>query len=169
MTHSEHELAAAAEPGELLLYRPFEGPGYDPARGVFVVDPDHELILVINYAWFDPAKREPVDAYMVSVFDSLCRDQHPGYVGGSIVIEVDEAWTMSAWRDEDSIVRFYRSSAHSKAIDAALASVFHTRPARLKVAARDVPLDWAHAKQLCSRLSADPNISRRGLHLDRPG
>lgn len=158
---------SASEGEEVLLYHPFVGPGYDPERGVLRAAPDEELLVVINYAWFDAHKREPIDTHMVRVFESLCSDPHPGYVGGSIIIYAEDAWTMSAWRDEESILRFYGSQAHAAAIDAALPSVFHTRPARLKVAAREVPLSWERAKQLCMNLIPDPKVSRRGLHRDR--
>lgn len=154
------------QPGETVIH-PFAGPGYDPLHGVIGSAPDDEVLIVINYAMFDPRKREPVDTYMLRVFESLGRGVHPGYIGGSIILGFDDAWTMSAWRDEDSIVAFYGSKAHSEAMAAALPSVEDTRPARLSVPAREVPLRWEHAQALCLKLGSTPGVSRRGLHRDR--
>ena len=152
--------------GQHERFYPFVGPGYDPNSGVLDAEPGDEIIIVINYAEFDPKLRKPVDTNMVHVYEGLARGDAPGYIGGSIILGFDEAWTMSAWRDEPSIVAFYSSPAHTQAIERSLPSVFFTRPARLRVPAREVPLDWGRAKAVCAQLGPDPQILRRGLHRD---
>lgn len=151
------------QPGEEVEY-PFCGPGFDPENGV--IGEEGEVFVVINYAIFDQAHRAAVAEHMLRVLESLSEGHHPGYIGGSVIVGYDDAWTMSAWRDEASVVAFYGSSVHREAMQVVLPFVEETLPARTKVAARDVPLSWSAAKALCLNLAPNPAVSRRGLHHD---
>lgn len=105
------------------LATPFAGPGYDPKRGVTLTGTGDTVIIGITNAVLRPFKRTAFDDYTRQVLKSL--PANDGYVGHSVRSRIfgNEVWTMTVWRDEQSLDAFVRSDRHRAAIREGLAGV----------------------------------------------
>lgn len=70
--------------------------------------------------------------------------EQPGLVGHAKRMELfgDQAWTVSVWQDEASLLAFVQSTAHRRAMAEAGDSFIDARFARLKVSRSSLPLPW---------------------------
>lgn len=67
-----------------------------------------------------------------------------GYLGGSIRREFfgDYAWTVTVWKDEDSLEKFIFDREHTRAMKEGDAAVAKGKFLRMWKPAREVPIDW---------------------------
>ncbi len=89
------------------------------------------------------------------VADSM--DRQPGLLGYSLRRELfgHQAWTMTAWQDQQSIASFASSGIHQQAIDTSYASLNAVRFARFETTLDELPLDWDTALELLETSASD--------------
>lgn len=89
----------------------------------------------------------------VDLVTATLREQ-PGFIGVSLRREIlgDTTWTMTVWRDEESLDAFVRSDTHQEAIAAAFGALAGARFVRFEVNGGDLPVDWDAALE---RLETD--------------
>lgn len=94
------------------------------------------------------------------VFWSRSRDvvrslaDRPGLVGYTIRLEPlgTRIWTMTVWRDDQSLAAFLADSTHRRAATEGMPSLADARFARVRVARAEAPLAWPDA---VARLARD--------------
>ena len=128
---------------------PFRGPGYDRGSGVTVAGNNTVIVSLTNAVLHDDGKlRDTFDRYVEQVVDSL--EGREGLVGYSLRRQLlgNEAWTMTVWRDENSLRQFVNSGPHQAAIREAFPSLKSARFARVEVSRDEIPISWERAEQL---------------------
>ncbi|MEL6607194.1 MAG: hypothetical protein AAFP88_03020 [Bacteroidota bacterium] len=91
-----------------------------------------------------------------AVIDSLKRGEHPGLLGHAVRVEIlgKASWTMTVWKDEESLNNFVRSPIHQKAIREGFAALQDANFARVKRALKDIPLSWAEVEAILTAQNA---------------
>ena len=94
---------------------PFSGPGRTPEGG--------SVYVAVTNAVLHPDKRRAFDEHTRRVVASL--PSHNGYLGHSVRGRIlgNEVWTMTVWRDEESLDAFGESPVHRTAIREGLGGV----------------------------------------------
>ena len=120
---------------------PFEGPGYDPDRGL-TTDAPGPYVAVVTEAVVSSDGHDLFDQHVEQIEDDLA--DRPGLVGVSLRGEVfgDTRWTLSVWEDEAALGAFLGGQAHGAAMGAAHRSTDRVRSARWTVSRAQVPPDW---------------------------
>lgn len=77
-------------------------------------------------------------------------ESNNGYLAGSIRREIfgSNAWTMTVWKDEDSIDNFIYSQEHERAMKEGAPAVKKGRFFRIRKQWRELPLAWEEAINL---------------------
>lgn len=127
------------------IARPFEGPGYDPGRGVTAGPEVQEAVVMLTWARLDGDKRDAFDDHIDIIMERI--DTQPGLIGSSFRIEIlgDEVWTMSAWENAEALRRFVKSELHLDAMVAGAPAVVDMKFSQLTVPRRDIPISWDRA------------------------
>ncbi len=130
---------------------PFEGPGYDPERGL-LTDAPGPFLAVVTEATVAEGQRGPFGDRAEDIEAELIRA--PGLVGASLRGELlgDARWTLSVWEDGAALGRFVGGEAHARAIQDADALTDEVRTARWELGRAEVPPDWDEALE---RLEAE--------------
>ncbi|HEX8876543.1 MAG TPA: antibiotic biosynthesis monooxygenase family protein [Phycisphaerales bacterium] len=120
--------------GSCALATPFSGPGRSS-------DGDRVFVAVTN-AVLHPDKRRAFDDHTRRVIESL--PSHEGYLGHSVRGRVlgNEVWTMTMWRDEESLDAFIESPVHRTAIREGLSGVRTAKFLRFEWS-DETPPGWA--------------------------
>jgi len=124
---------------------PASGPGLDGLSRS--LDPATPVIVAITHVTVeadDDARRRFWAA------NALVADQikaAPGLLTHSLRRQPfgDEGWTLSVWRDTDSLLAFKRSGAHQAALTGVYDAFADARFARLRMPAGEVPKTWDEA------------------------
>ena len=92
----------------------------------------------------------------MAVIDSLKRGEHPGLLGHAVRVEIlgKASWTMTVWKDEESLNNFVRSPIHQKAIREGFAALKDAKFARVKRAVKDIPLSWTEVETILTAQNA---------------
>ncbi len=132
----------------------FRGPGYDRAKGVTLPDAPQRVVVALTYATLDRATRGPFDSHSVGIVKRM--DEHPGLIGYSVRVQFfgDEIWTMSVWRDHESVDAFVASRIHQDAIDNGMPAVRVAKFHRFEVPAESIPPSWAEIERILAELPA---------------
>ncbi|MDJ0779791.1 MAG: antibiotic biosynthesis monooxygenase [Gammaproteobacteria bacterium] len=146
-------LAMAVFATGCAISTPFGGPGFDRERGVTAVAADERVIVALTHAVLGE-RRQAFDRQVGLVADTLPSQQ--GLIAYSLRKELlgNEAWTMTVWRDEESLQRFVRSSAHQQAIRSSAGELAAVRFSRFEVPASSLPLGWDEALEYLAGNSA---------------
>ena len=132
--------------GGCVVASPFEGPGFSRS-GALDDALEGPLIASVTYARIkdDGVSRRTFFANADAVEAAL--PQQPGFVGFSKRADLlgNEAWTLTVWRDRESLLAFVNGAVHRRAVQAAWDSFDDARFARLTIAAADMPLGWDRA------------------------
>lgn len=134
-------VAAACLPS-CRLAMPFSGPGYSRSAGVTLPDAGETVVVAITHAVMDGEKRGSFDEGTRRVDESLAtRD---GFIGRSLRTRVlgNEAWTMTVWRDEESMEAFVSSPVHRRAIREGMPALKSARFLRFTIPVGEVPPSW---------------------------
>lgn len=146
--------ACALTTGTLLLFAlpsctlatPFRGPGYSPSDGIdMTVATGDSVVVAITHARLDRAKKRLFFDEVDKIAATL--DQQPGFIGSSLRFRVlgNEAWTLTAWRDEDSLLDFVVSDVHQDAIDVGRPATTLERTHHFEVPITELPIPWERA------------------------
>lgn len=116
------------------LATPFSGPGRTPDGG--------PVFVAVTNAVLHPDKRRAFDEHTRRVIASL--PAHDGYLGHSVRGRVmgHEVWTITVWRDEESLDAFVESPVHRTAIREGLGGVRTAKFLRFEWPG-DRPPSWA--------------------------
>lgn len=138
--------AALSLPG-CEVWTPFRGPGYSRSKGVTLSDVGDHVVVALTHATLDPANRGVFDDYTQHVLESL--PQSEGLVGYSVRKQLlgNEVWTMTVWRDHDSIDRFVTAPSHKEAMRQGMAPVLEAQFHRMEWPAASVPPSWSDMKR----------------------
>lgn len=112
---------------------PIEGPGPDQSARTVIVSVTHAQLNDERKVFFDRAGE---------VLESL--EGRDGYVGSSIrrSLSGNEAWTMTAWRDEIALRNFQYDEVHARAVREGERSMTAFRTVRFEIPAQQWPLNW---------------------------
>lgn len=128
---------------------PFKGPGY-AAGAVTHPTPDDRVLVGLTYirTGDDSDKNRVFWDQVDNVYQNIA--QQPGLIGFSIRKEVfgNQGWTMSVWRDEQSLDQFVASPVHRQAMQEGLPALAQTAFLRFYVAKERIPLPWDEAEAL---------------------
>lgn len=82
------------------------------------------------------------------VVDSL--PQQAGYLGHRLRFKIfgGEVWTMTVWKDEQSLKNFMYGDAHHTAIQEGFAALKYFQGATITVKRSEVPISWDRAEQI---------------------
>jgi heme-degrading monooxygenase HmoA len=94
---------------------------------------------------FNPINLATFWSRVMDVRSSL--DTNPGYLGGSIRRQLigSKAWTMTVWKDSDSLDDFIYSKTHEKAMKDGAPAVNKSIFYRIKKKWKEIPIDWETA------------------------
>jgi heme-degrading monooxygenase HmoA len=128
------------------IAQPFRAPGLAEAGpGPYLV--------VLTQASLTDAPDAAQDFFAIS--DALERDMRTraGYIGHARRKQIfgDTAWTMTVWRDVDSMLAFVNGPAHGQAMRRTGDLVKDARFARTWIAADALPLSWEDAELLLAQ------------------
>lgn len=144
--------------GGCSLSTPFSGPGVESSAT------DQQLIVGVTHATLpeDRDGRALFWAHVNKVEASL--PQQPGFVGFAKRAQVfgNQAWTLTFWHDEPSLLAFVRSPAHQAAIRDSATVLAGARFARFTVSADELPIDWTRALQALEQQQAVSNQETTG-------
>ena len=104
------------------------------------------VFVAVTNAVLDPAKRRAFDEHTRRVVASL--GSHEGYLGHSVRGRLlgHEVWTMTVWRDEESLDAFVGSPVHRTAIREGLAGVRTAKFLRFEWSEQRPP-SWAEIER----------------------
>lgn len=90
-----------------------------------------------------------------TVIDSL--PIHSGYLGHKVRRKLfgNEAWTMTVWKDEESLNGFVRGDKHGEAIQNGLDAVAKARFVRFTIERSKMPLSWDDAQKIMNEKGRD--------------
>jgi heme-degrading monooxygenase HmoA len=129
---------------------PFRGPGYDSEAAQSI---DQEVIVALTHVVLgaDSAINQRFWDFVFSIEKQLPNTK--GALGHSIRKKLfsDEGWTMSIWRDEESLSAFVNSGLHKRAVDEAGSAIKTVRYARVKLPKSQTPISWEAAEELLDK------------------
>jgi heme-degrading monooxygenase HmoA len=131
-----------------------------PFRGTDALDnlPPETLVTVgmTHVTNGDDSKKNDVFwDHTYAVIDSL--PTHAGYLGHKVRKEIfgNEAWTMTVWKDEESLNGFVRGDKHGEAIQNGLDAVAKARFVRFTIERSKIPLPWDEAEKIMNEKGRD--------------
>jgi heme-degrading monooxygenase HmoA len=131
---------------------PFSGPGYSRSEGVTLPGAGETVVVAVTHAVVDNSKRGPFDEGTRRVDESL--SSLDGFIGRSLRIHLfgNEAWTMTVWRDEESLDAFVASTTHRRAIRDGMPALKSARFLRFRIPTREVPPSWGDVLKRLDRV-----------------
>ena len=117
-------------------------------EGVAGLDDDHLLTVAITEAHHAAIGRDRSNFWHHTKAVAKQMDQHSGLVQYALRRELfgTRAWTLSVWKDEDSLNRFYWSRVHAQAMAVATDGLSGGKFARLQIPASEIAeLSWDRA------------------------
>jgi hypothetical protein len=125
------------------------------------LEADREVLVVFTHVVLgeDDSLNELFWRYTFQIEQSL--SQARGVVGHSVrkKIFAEEAWTMSAWEDEQSMNEFVRSGLHAEAAVKAGGAISRVEYARMRVRISQLPLSWSVAESALSAQNKSSEIA----------
>ena len=132
--------------GGCVLATPFEGPGFSKRAGP-ASDLEGPLVASVTYAVISDEgdNRQVFFDYVEKVEDILVTQ--PGLVGYSRRADFlgNEAWTLTVWRDRESLLAFVNGQEHRRAVKQAWDTFDDAKFARLEVQPDELPIQWERA------------------------
>jgi len=139
-------VASSLALGGCVFATPFEGPGFSKGAGP-AADLEGPLVASVTYAVIsdEGENRRTFFDYVEKVEDILVTQ--PSLVGYSRRADFlgNEAWTLTVWRDRESLLAFVNGTEHRRAVKEAWDTFDDARFARLEVQPEDLPLQWERA------------------------
>ncbi|MEL6823720.1 MAG: hypothetical protein AAFP70_18335 [Calditrichota bacterium] len=115
-----------------------------------ITEKHDSLLVVITYAKTgkDGDKNNAFWDNVSKVYDSM--DSQSGLVGYSIRRELfgDQAWTMTVWREEESLKKFVSGAVHLKAMREGTGALADMLFARKRIAVSEIPISWEAAESI---------------------
>lgn len=118
---------------------PFSGPGVHQP-----VPAEAQVVLSVTHITLRPERERRAQFWQSVARIDAALPAQPGLIGYAKRRELfgDEAWTVTAWRDEDRLRAFVRGATHVDAMAGAVDSIVDARFARVSVPAARLPLPW---------------------------
>lgn len=136
-------LMGALALGGCAVSTPFHA--FDPAALRQAGDTRAVISLTLAVLNDDDAAQDVFWRYVEHVETTL--PSQPGIIGFSKRTELfgNQAWTMTVWRDEKSLIAFLGAPAHRAAVRDAMGALADAKFVRRSINIADVPMDWAIA------------------------
>ena len=125
-----------------------------PFRRFESVSPDAKVIVTLSVVEHRKGQRKPFFEDTKRVLADL--PNQSGLVGYSFRFQLigNRAWTMTAWKDESSRVRFSKSPLHLDAVRNSSKTAQNMRFTSVTVPASSLPMNWDEAIRLLGEASA---------------
>jgi hypothetical protein len=125
-----------------------------PFRRFESVSPDAQVIVTLSVVEHRKGQRKPFFEHTKRVLADL--PNQSGLVGYSFRFQLigNRAWTMTAWKDEASRVRFSKSPLHLDAVRNSSKTAQNMRFTSVTVPASSLPMSWDEAIRLLGEASA---------------
>jgi len=125
-----------------------------PFRRFESVSPDAQVIVTLSVVEHRKGQRKPFFEDTKRVLADL--PNQSGLVGYSFRFQLigNRAWTMTAWKDEASRVRFSKSPLHLDAVRNSSKTAQNMRFTSVTVPASSLPMSWDGAIRLLGEASA---------------
>ncbi|MDJ0951410.1 MAG: hypothetical protein QNJ94_21065 [Alphaproteobacteria bacterium] len=135
--------------GGCAISTPFRGPGYDPNKGVTLEGEGKVVVSLTEAVLRADGERRPVFWANVGRVEASLEGRE-GLVGYAMRRQLfgNQAWTMTVWADEASLIAFVESAAHQTAIREAGGALEAARFARVAIDREDIPISWERALEL---------------------
>jgi heme-degrading monooxygenase HmoA len=126
---------------------PFRGPGFDDDVGALAEVPQ-SVVVAITAGRIEAGGASAFAARLDEVLAAL--PANDGLVGFSVRRELfgDRIWTLSAWRDDDSLDRFLASPEHVRAVREGGVPRSSVVFVRVPLPKALLPLSWPQAERL---------------------
>lgn len=112
--------------------------------------PEKEVVLALTEVHITGQSKDKSTFWdrVMSVRNSL--ESNPGYLGSAIRREIfgSRAWTMTVWKDEESLDAFVYSREHERAMKDGAPAVKKALFYRSKRKWKEIPIDWKEAEAL---------------------
>ena len=144
--------------------RPFQGPGFDPERGVTAPGAGATVVVGVTYGKVAPGSGRRFSEQLGRVRTSL--EDQPGLIGHAVRKHLfgREVWTLSVWTDEDSLDTFLEQAVHREASREGGIPRTAVRSRRAVVPASELPLSWSWAEELLADELAEPQAPASRTH-----
>lgn len=118
---------------------PFKWPGLEEVKKARAL----EVVVAITHVVVKPEHKSEFFRETSNVADAISKS--PGLVGYSVRRELlgNQGWTVSVWRDEDSLRRFVYTPEHMRAMSRGEHALKSSEFYRVKVPTESLPLDWS--------------------------
>jgi heme-degrading monooxygenase HmoA len=128
------------------------GPAYNEDEGKLNLPSDQIVILALTNAKLIREKRDGFDDRSREIYENL--NENPGYLGGRIrvVILGDEVWTMTVWKDKESLAKFVNGRRHLDAMYMTNQAMSYFRSTSIEVLAKDVPHSWDQIENILENI-----------------
>ena len=131
-----------------------------PFRGTEALDtlsPESVVVVGITHVTTgnDSEKNDIFWENTYAVVDAL--PTHNGYLGHKVRKQIfgNEGWTMTVWKDEESLNNFVRGDRHSTAMQNGLDAVAKARFVRFTTKRSAIPLGWDEAEKMMTEKGRD--------------
>jgi hypothetical protein len=119
---------------------PFQGPGYDVDQGLTTDAPGPYLAVAVHTD-VPLGYRRSFNRHVGQIMDDL--DVRSGLVGYSLNgASGGEAWSLSVWEDEESMLEFVVGDAHGAAMGELGGELNFVETVRWEVEAEELPPEW---------------------------
>ena len=138
----------AAGAASCRVATPFRGPGFDDDDGGVRVEVPDSVVVAITAGRIEAGGTRAFSASLDEVLSAM--PANDGLVAFSVRRELfgDRVWTMSAWRDDDSLDRFLASPEHVRAVREGGIPRDAVDFVRLMLPKALLPLSWTQAERL---------------------
>lgn len=140
-------LAVAGPAAGCRVATPFRGPGFDDDGGVRAEVPD-SVVVALTAGRIEAGGASAFSARLDEVLAAM--PANDGLVAFSVRRDLfgDRVWTMSAWRDDDSLDRFLASPEHLRAVREGGIPRGTVDFVRVALPKALLPLSWTQAERL---------------------
>ena len=124
----------------------FRGPGVSDGR--LCDGLPTTVIVAVTAGDIEPGETGAMFSELESVMDSL--EERDGLIGFMVRKQTfgRRVWTMSVWKDDESLERFLASAEHRRAVRHGGLTRASVRNARARLPAARLPLSWGEATSL---------------------
>ncbi len=131
---------------------PLTAPAGDPS-GTWEGEGGVTIGLTLAITGKDRAQNKVFWHHVKTVQQSLADGNHTGLIGFSIRREIfgHRAWTMTVWKDGESLDAFVMSEVHQKAMEGGSEALTGSSFARIIYPGDRLPLSWEEAEGLLER------------------
>lgn len=130
---------------------PFKGPGYRSSNLKNEIPSESLVVVAVTNARLNKSKAaDDFRSESRDIYKNI--EENEGYIGGSVRFKLfsDELWTLTVWRDHNSLKKFLDARRHANAMYMTNQGMTEFKHFNFEVAFKDIPKDWKLVDQKLS-------------------